>query len=140
MLAIQPNFTFLALAVIFTALCLVNSQATPSAESINSLGELLAAEKEMNDADLGDLYLENEEQIYDQQQEDEPEVGSPSLKRALPKLRRIFIGKRGMDTEDLASPDLYWHSEKKAHPRRHLFIGKRSERQKKGRIHRIFIG
>jgi len=121
----------LTLAVVLAlALCVAASSQTaePASESAASEPE---TEMGLSLGDLEDFYSDDELQSDDDQEERE------LTKRALPKLRRIFIGKRG--TEDSSNEWLF--GAKRAHPRRHLFIGKRSgDRTKKGRVHRIFIG
>ena len=86
------------------------------------------------------------ESYFEKENSDEDELKNEldMLKRsALPKLRRIFIGKRYSPNEDMVEP-VEWLSAKRSPPRRHLFIGKRAEQRslnkKSGRVHRIFIG
>ncbi len=86
------------------------------------------------DALLGSL--DSSENVVDDSNED-------FIKRSsgpVPKLRRIFIGKRFMADDDDDDSNDYFVA-KRGPPRRHLFIGKRDNLNKKsGRVHRIFIG
>ena len=124
----KSTLTYLALAVVFALFMASCSQAAESAQVVVS-GET-QTEMGVPVEDFEDFYLDSES--------DEDQEERELTKRALPKLRRIFIGKRGVE-ENLNEALLA--AKRAAHPRRHLFIGKRSgDRMKKGRIHRIFIG
>ncbi len=127
----KATLTYLAV-VLALALCVAASSQTAETAPGSASSE---PETEMGlplEEGLEDFYFDDEEL-----QNDEDQEVRELAKRALPKLRRIFIGKRG--AEDSSNDRLF--DAKRAYPRRHLFIGKRSgDRTKKGRVHRIFIG
>ena len=99
---VASNLTLLAFAVFFT-ICFVNSTAAVSPPTAMSSA---------GDEDFEEIYLDNEDEL-DQLDEDS------FSKRGLPKLRRIFIGKREPETS------AEWFVSQKRVPRRHLFLGKR---------------
>ncbi len=119
----KKAFTYITLGLIFAVFVVSSSSQTVDSASTATDTTVLP------DEDFEDFFLDSETDEY----HDDRELA----KRAPPKLRRIFIGKR--DMEDNSNE---WIVEgKRSHPRRHLFIGKRNgDRMKKGRVHRIFIG
>ena len=119
----QSNLIICALvASIF--ICLIISNTTASSET-DFDQQIIPYE------DLIDLLSE-----VDDSEED-------PMKRLIPrnKLHRVFVGKRDQDLNELGSVE-FLDEQKRGHPRRHLFIGKRIgyKNKKSGKIHRIFIG
>lgn len=116
---LQNNFKIIAV-MMFLGMCLLSTTADADSRSL--------LEVDNTDEDFPDLYLDNQE---NEDLEDSLDLN----KRAVPRLRRIFIGKRTMS-------DLDDYMAKRSNYRRHIFIGKRDQMRfkKQGRIHRIFIG
>ena len=117
---LQNNLKTIGFMVLLS-ICLLSTMSNADGNGVLDLANTA-------DEDFSDFYLDN-------QDVDTSEDSEELIKRGLPKLRRIFIGKRAMN-------DVDEYLAKRSNLRRHIFIGKRNENRykKHGRIHRIFIG